>query len=226
MKNIVTGRKDVKNLFNHKGSNLKTATFGMGWYWGAEARFGHLPGIVRTRVGFSGGNSPYPTPRNKKDHTETVQLDFNPEVISYHTLLNHFFLNHNPNRKKYRDREYISIILYHSEEQRQIAEKIKKEQESFKKTDIQTEITLFENFTMAENRQQKWHIKRVAKAMEELKKIYQTEEEFIHATLPARLNSHAKGYGNLEETKKEIQTWKIEETKMKSLLTVLDKITI
>lgn len=79
---------------------------------------------------------------------------------------------------------------------------------------------------MAENRQQKWHIKRVDKAMEELKKIYQTEEEFTHATLPARLNSHAKGHGTLEETKKEIQTWKIEESKQESLLTTLNKITI
>lgn len=61
----------------------KTATFGMGCFWGSEARFGVEPGVIRTKVGYIGGKAPSVSYKNIGDHTEGAQMEFDPNVITY-----------------------------------------------------------------------------------------------------------------------------------------------
>ena len=75
---------------------LKTATFAAGCFWAPDARFGVISGVVRTRVGYSGGAEENPTYYEMKDHTETLQLDYDPGRVSYVELLDVFFGAHNP----------------------------------------------------------------------------------------------------------------------------------
>ena len=87
----------------------------MGCFWSPEALFGHLPGVVRTRTGFAGGTTADPEYRNMGDHSEAVQLEFDPAVISYAELLDVFWSNHRPiNINGYRGRQYQSIAFYHT----------------------------------------------------------------------------------------------------------------
>lgn len=156
------------------------------------------------------------------DHTETAQLDYDPSIITYQELVQQFFSNHNPNRKPYRDREYISIILFYNEEQREIAEEEKKKQEKMAAMPIQTEISPYKGFTLAEDRQQKWHIKRNKTAMEELKRLYPSEEALLNSTLVARMNGLAKGYGSVRDVENEISRWNIDKVDQNRLLKILN----
>ena len=103
---------DIKTLEAQLQQNriYETATFGMGCFWGHEAYFGSLPGVMRTRVGFAGGTSPLPSYRCMGDHTETIEIDFDINIITYEDILKHFWRNHYPNRDAYKGRQYILEI--------------------------------------------------------------------------------------------------------------------
>ncbi|WP_245796393.1 peptide-methionine (S)-S-oxide reductase [Domibacillus antri] len=93
---------------------VETATFGMGCFWGADARFGSLPGVISTRVGFAGGLRENPTYRHMGDHTETLQVDFDPAALSFEKILRIFGGNHtSTNRVNDKERQYMSLLFYH-----------------------------------------------------------------------------------------------------------------
>lgn len=173
-------------------------------------------------MGYAGGVIPEPTRKNMLDHTETVQLEYDPKTIAYQQLVRHFFQSHNPNRKPYRDREYISLILYHNERQKELAEKGKLQREEIVGSFLQTEISSYKDFTMAEDRQQKWHIKRNKKALEQLKQLFPKEECLMHSTIAARMNGLAKGFGSREVVKKEIENRNIDEKSKEELMTIIN----
>ena len=72
----------IEKALHQSNDFLETATFGMGCFWGPDARFGSLPGVIRTRVGYAGGTTPSPTYRQMGDHTETVEIDFDPTILT------------------------------------------------------------------------------------------------------------------------------------------------
>src|SRR5262249_18399740 len=76
-----------------------------------------LPGVVRTRVGYTGGTSKDPTYYSLGDHTETLQIDFDPTVITYEQLLEVFWHTHNPCAQPW-SRRYMSTVFYHGESQK------------------------------------------------------------------------------------------------------------
>lgn len=96
-------------------TELETATFGIGCFW-SETVFGKLEGVKITRVGYAGGSKKNPTYEDLGDHTEAVQVDFNPEQISYKELLEEFWSSHSQIAKK--KTQYRSVIFYHNEDQR------------------------------------------------------------------------------------------------------------
>ncbi|RNF40344.1 peptide-methionine (S)-S-oxide reductase MsrA [Planococcus salinus] len=193
-----------------RDSDYETATFGMGCFWGPEARFGSLPGVLRTRVGYAGGTAESPTYRQMGDHTETVEVDYDPNVLTYEDVLRHFWRNHYPNRDNYKGRQYISLLRFHDEGQKRIIEEIKKEMEQEIGEAIETEIGPYTNFTLAEERHQKYYLKRYPKALEQLKPLYPESSLLIDSTFAARLNGFVKGYGNRADVRQEIADWKIE----------------
>ncbi|MDN7242027.1 peptide-methionine (S)-S-oxide reductase [Planococcus sp. N028] len=200
---------------------LETATFGMGCFWGPETRFGSLPGVIRTRVGFAGGTSPNPTYRTMGDHTETVEIDFDPAIISFEDVLRIFWKNHYPNRDNYKGRQYISLLRYHNEGQKSAIGKIKAEMEKELGEAFETEIAAFSGFTLAEERHQKYYLKRYPKVLGQLKDLYPAPDLLVNSTFAARLNGFVKGYGTRESLKREIAEWPIEEQYRQFLIATL-----
>ena len=113
-----------------------------------KAQFGCAPGIVRTRVGFAGGTKESPTYRSLGDHTETVELEWDPELTTYASLLDIFWNNHDPTSVC--SRQYMSAIFYHSEEQRNEAERSMKVAQENNRKNITTLILPAKEFYNAE----------------------------------------------------------------------------
>jgi len=91
-------------------ASTETATFALGCFWGPDARFGALDGVVRTRVGYAGGTTPDPTYHDLGDHTEALQVDFDPERRSVESLLDLAFRGHDHTRQP-SARQYQHIVF-------------------------------------------------------------------------------------------------------------------
>jgi peptide-methionine (S)-S-oxide reductase len=94
-----------------------TATFGIGCFWGPDALFGAIDGVVRTRVGYAGGTKREPTYHDLGNTTEVFQVEFNPDTFTYRNLLNHVFISHAPQNQT-RKTQYQSIVLAGTKDQR------------------------------------------------------------------------------------------------------------
>lgn len=103
----------------------ETALLAGGCFWGMQDLIRRQPGVLATRVGYSGGDVANATYRNHGDHAEAVEIVFDPTVTSYRALLEFFFQIHDPTTKDRqgndRGRSYRSAIFFLSEEQRAIA---------------------------------------------------------------------------------------------------------
>lgn len=202
---------DIQTIENplHRSTNLQTATFGMGCFWGPEARFGSLPGVIRTRVGYAGGTTPSPTYRQMGDHTETIEIDFDSAIMRYEDVLRHFWRNHYPNRDQYKGRQYLSLLRCRGDEQLGAAERVKKEMEVELGEKIETDIAPFTDFTLAEERHQKYYLKRYPKALEQLQMLYPEPSLLLNSTFAARLNGFVKGFRSKDSLLEELAGWEI-----------------
>ncbi len=145
---------------------MEKATFGAGCFWGVEASFRKISGVVETKVGYMGGSLENPTYEDvctdKTGHAEVVQIIYDESKISYDKLLDIFWNIHDPTQlnKQGPDigTQYRSVVFYHNEEQRKIAEKSKKDLQSLKKfrKTIVTEIKKAETFYPAEEYHQQY----------------------------------------------------------------------
>lgn len=189
--------------------NQDSLTLGMGCFWSPDALFGHLPGVIRTRVGYAGGTTSDPTYRQMGDHTETVEMDFDPNTISLEDILNVFWNHHNPvNINDYKGRQYMSILLYHDEKQRERMDQvIEKRKKLGNKGETLTLIAPYEGLHLAENNHQKYYLKRYPDAFDKLSILYPNHNDLVNSTLAARMNGLAKGYTNLEHIRNEIKQW-------------------
>jgi len=106
--------------------STERAVLAGGCFWGMQELIRSQPGVISTRVGYSGGDVPNATYRNHGTHAEAIEIIFNPQVISYRTLLEFFFQIHDPStpNRQGNDRgvSYRSAIFYVNEEQKDIAE--------------------------------------------------------------------------------------------------------
>ena len=104
----------------------ETAILAGGCFWGVQELLRSYPGVLSTRVGYTGGEVPNATYRNHGSHAEAVEIVFNPETISFRKILEFFFQIHDPStpNRQGNDRgaSYRSAIFYTSEEQKGIAE--------------------------------------------------------------------------------------------------------
>jgi peptide-methionine (S)-S-oxide reductase len=119
----------------HKSSEryqfiMEKATFGAGCFWGVEAEFRQVKGVVSTAVGYEGGTSLNPSYRDvcshKTGHAEVVEVDYDPSRVSYEELLKVFWENHDPTTLNRQGpdfgSQYRSVIFYHTPEQKAAAE--------------------------------------------------------------------------------------------------------
>jgi peptide-methionine (S)-S-oxide reductase len=97
-----------------------------GCFWGMQDLIRKLPGVIETRVGYTGGNVPNATYRNHGNHAEGIEIIFDPEMISYRRILEYFFQIHDPTTRNRQGNDfgssYRSAIYYADEEQKRIAE--------------------------------------------------------------------------------------------------------
>jgi peptide-methionine (S)-S-oxide reductase len=143
---------------------MEKATFGAGCFWHVEAAFRKIEGVTQTVVGYMGGTLKNPTYKDvcsdTTDHAEVVQLEFDPEKISYEKLLEVFWKIHDPTQLNRQGpdvgSQYRSLIFYHNEEQKKQAIKSKEEHQKQLKNKIVTEITPASDFWRAEEYHQRY----------------------------------------------------------------------
>jgi peptide-methionine (S)-S-oxide reductase len=149
---------------------MATATFGAGCFWGVEAAFRQVPGVLSTAVGYAGGSLAKPTYEQvcsgRTGHAEVVQIEYDPDKVSYQQLLDVFWSNHDPTQLNRQGpdigTQYRSVIFTHDAEQRQIAGASKAELDNsarFRRP-IVTEILPFSAFYRAEEYHQQYLEKR------------------------------------------------------------------
>ena len=144
---------------------MAKATFAAGCFWGVEATFRQLPGVISTRVGYIGGKTTNPTYKEvctgDTGHAEVIQVEFDPKVVSYEKVLETFWEAHDPttlNRQgNDHGTQYRSIIFYSSEAQRAAAEKSKAEAQKALGKPIVTEIVPLKKFYKAEGYHQDYY---------------------------------------------------------------------
>jgi len=146
--------------------NLETATLGAGCFWCVEAVFDDLKGVESVESGYSGGHLANPTYQQvcseTTGHAEVVNVNFNPNEISFKEVLQVFFAVHDPTTLNRQGNDvgssYRSAIFYHDENQKQIAEQVIKEvtTEGVYDDPIVTEVKPFDKFYIAENYHQEY----------------------------------------------------------------------
>ncbi|MFP4021871.1 MAG: peptide-methionine (R)-S-oxide reductase MsrB [Halanaerobium sp.] len=171
----------------------ETASFALGCFWGPDASFGALEGVVRTRVGYAGGTTENPTYEMIGDHTETIEIDYDPEVISYRELLEIFFAGHNPYSQAY-SRQYASLILYNNSEQEETARAVKEELEAESGREIKTEIKELDRFYLAEDYHQKFRLQQQV-AFRDHYLDQMSMQEFINSPAVTKVSGYITGNG-------------------------------
>lgn len=201
--------------------NFETATFALGWFWGPDARFGILDGVIRTRVGYAGGSKENPTYYDLGDHTETLQIDYDPSKISYEDLFNIYWSNLDPYYPPY-SRQYMSIVFYHNDLQRKIAMERKTLSEGQHKKKVYVDIVPYTKFYLAENYHQKYYLQLRKELFEELLSTLGNFTNFVNSTTAARINGYVKGYGKSNRLREDIIQFNLSERGRDFLIETVD----
>jgi len=163
---LISGVVQANQAQKMDKNNKEIATLGSGCFWCTEAIFEELEGVEKVESGYMGGQTLNPTYKDictgETGHAEVCQITFNPEIISFTDLLEVFWQVHNPTTLNRQGADvgtqYRSVIFYHSEEQKQIAENLITELDKSGAWDdpIITEISAAEKFYIAENYHQNY----------------------------------------------------------------------
>lgn len=154
------------------GHATEKATFGAGCFWGVEARFAQMPGILETAVGYEGGALDNPTYKDvcsdRTGHAEVVELTFDPSQVSYRQLLDLFFTLHDPTQVNRQGpdwgEQYRTAVFFHSPEQEAAARETiaRLTAERRFRAPIATQVVSATTFWRAEEYHQKYLEKRGA----------------------------------------------------------------
>ena len=157
----------ILNGIMEKNDTTEKATFGAGCFWCVEAIFERVKGVQSVVSGYAGGEVKNPTYREvssgRTGHAEVIQITFDPDVVNYTELLEIFFRTHDPTTLNRQGADvgtqYRSLILYHHDKQRQLAEKTIRELDDadISKRPIFTQVEPFEVFYPAEDYHQEYY---------------------------------------------------------------------
>ena len=147
---------------------MEIAVLALGCFWGPEIKFSKIDGIVKTEVGYCGGDSPKTTYKEvcsgNTNHAEVVKLDFDEKIISYEKILKIFFSIHDPTTLNSQGpdfgTQYRSEIFYLNNDQKKIAEKVLIDINQRLSGKVVTKISLIKNYCPAEEYHQKYLEKR------------------------------------------------------------------
>ena len=147
---------------------MEIAVLALGCFWGPEIKFSKIDGIIKTEVGYCGGNSSSTTYKEvctgDTNHAEVVKLDFDEKIITYEKILKTFFQIHDPTTLNSQGpdfgTQYRSEIFYLNDNQKKIAEKVLNDTNERLSGKVVTKISLLKNYCPAEEYHQKYLEKR------------------------------------------------------------------
>ena len=147
---------------------MEIAVLALGCFWGPEIKLSKIEGIIKTEVGYCGGNTPTTTYKEvcngNTNHAEVVKLDFDEKIITYEKILKIFFQIHDPTTLNSQGpdfgTQYRSEIFYLNDKQKMIAEKVVKDINDRLSGKVVTQISLLKNYCPAEKYHQKYLEKR------------------------------------------------------------------
>ncbi|MDA7562446.1 peptide-methionine (S)-S-oxide reductase MsrA [Candidatus Pelagibacter sp.] len=147
---------------------MEIAVLGLGCFWGPEIKFSKLEGVIKTEVGYCGGDSKETTYKEvctgNTNHAEVVKLDFDPKIISYEKILDFFFEIHDPTTLNSQGpdfgTQYRSEIFYLNDKQKEISENTIEKMNSSLSGKVVTKSSLLKNYCPAEEYHQRYLEKR------------------------------------------------------------------
>ena len=147
---------------------MEIAVLALGCFWGPEIKFSKIEGVIKTEVGYCGGNSPTTTYKEvctgKTNHAEVVKIDFDEKIITYEKILKIFFQIHDPTTLNSQGpdfgTQYRSEIFYLNDNQRVVAERVLRGVDDRMSGKVVTKISLLKNYCPAEEYHQKYLEKR------------------------------------------------------------------
>ena len=169
-----------------------TATFGLGCFWGPDAQFGAIDGVVRTRVGYAGGTTRDPTYHSLGNHTEVFQVEFDPDAITYRDLLDVVFESHNP-RHRTSKTQYQNVVLAATPAQQETLTEFLSSR-GFTADGIGTRIEQLTRFYPAEDYHQKYKLRSVSSLMDAFDDAGYGDEAVRESPIAAKLNGYAAGH--------------------------------
>jgi peptide-methionine (S)-S-oxide reductase len=145
-------------------AGAERATFAAGCFWGVEAGFREIEGVLETAVGYTGGITTNPTYRevcgSPTGHAEAVEVWFDPSMVTYEELLGHFWQTHNPTTRNRQGldigSQYRSAVFTHSPEQQEAAQASRDGEQSSRRKEVVTEIAPATRFYRAEEYHQRY----------------------------------------------------------------------
>ncbi len=173
-------------------TDTATATFGLGCFWGPDAAAGAKDGVVRTRVGYAGGTKPDPSYEAIGDHTEVVQVEHDPDRISFTDLLAWAFSEHAP-RHQPEKRQYQNIVFTETPAQRKQLRRFLEDSE-WDRGDIATRIERLEAFTLAEDYHQKFRLRGTRWITDAFEEAGYDAAAVRESPAAAKLNAHVAGH--------------------------------
>lgn len=162
-----------------------------------------MDGVIRTRAGYAGGTKVNPTYHDLGDHSESLQVDFDPGRISFEELLELFWLAHDPTHASLWT-QYKTALFVAGPEQERDAVTSRDRLEAALGRLVRTEVVPLSAFYQAEDYHQKYRLRHSRGLMAEFRAMYPAEVDFIRSTAGARVNGYLDGQGTLSQLDREL----------------------
>ena len=182
----------VREYDDAQPSEVETATFGIGCFWGPDAQFGAVDGVVRTRVGYAGGTKREPTYHALGDHTEVLQVAYDPTQQTFADLLTLVFQGHDPHSQA-RKRQYQNVVFTGTPNQQQTM-LAWLDDHDYTAEGIATRIEQLDRFVPAEAYHQKYNLRSNESLMSTFDAAGYDDDQLCESPLAAALNGRIAGH--------------------------------
>lgn len=170
----------------------ETATFGLGCFWGPDARFGAIDGVIRTRAGYAGGTKRSPSYHSLGDHTEVFQVEFDPTVVTYRDLIEAAFRQHDP-RTQTGKTQYQNVVFAATADQRTVLDDFLTATGQTADA-IETRIEQLSQFYVAEDYHQKHKLRSAPSFIDAFEDAGYTDADIRDSPIAAKLNGYVAGH--------------------------------
>ena len=154
-------------------------------------------------MGYTGGTLKDPTYHNLGDHSESIQIDYDPTKLTFDQILDRIWTSHNPCATAW-SRQYMSAIFYEGDAQRKAILESKARMEEKLGRAVKTAILPLGTFWLAEDYHQKYELRCTADLIKEYKALFPSEKDLLHSTAAARVNGYIAGQGTRQQLQSEI----------------------